>query len=74
MFTGSANPSDSSPAPERSPPPTLPPNPHTAESAGVLVTLLLYAKKRHKRAQFALSSIIAPPTDVLIKAVRKGAL
>jgi len=73
MFPGSANPSGSSPASARSPPPTLPPNPRSVESAGVLVTLLHYAKKRHKLARSALSSIIAPPPDVLIKAVRKGA-
>jgi len=71
MFPSSANPSDLSPVPPLSPPPTLPPIPRSAESAGVLVTLLLYAKKRHKLAQFALSSITAPATDVLTKAVRK---
>ena len=74
MFPGSANPSGFSPAPARSPAPTLPPNPRSAVSAGVLVTLLLYAKKRHKLARSELSSIIAPPTDAPIKAVRKGAL
>jgi len=73
-FPGSANPSGFSPDPALSPPPTLPPNPLSDESAGILVTLLLYAKKRHKLARSALSSIMAPPTDVLIKAVRKGAL
>ena len=72
MFAGSANPSGFSPVPARSPPPTLPPHPRSAESAGVFVTLLLYAKKRHQLARSALSSIIALPTDVLIKAVRKG--
>ena len=74
MFPGSANPSGFSRAPVGSPPPTLPPNQRSAESAGVLVTLLLDAKKRHKLARSALSSIIAPPTDAPIKAVRKGAL
>ena len=74
MFPGLANPFDFSPAPARSPPPTLPPNPRSSESAGVLVTLLLYAKKRHKLARSALSSIIAPLTDAPIKAVQKGAL
>jgi len=74
MFPGSANPSGFSPAPTRSPPPTLPPNPCSSVSTGVLVTLLLYAKKRHKLARSALCSIIAPPTVVLIKAVRKAAL
>ena len=74
MFPGSANPSGSSLLPARSPPPTPPPNPRRAGSAGVLVTLLHYARKRHKRVQSALSSITAPPTDVLTKAVRKGAL
>ena len=72
MFSGLVNPSDLSPAPARSPPPTLPPSPRSAESAGVLVTLLLYAKKRHKPARSARSSITAPPTDVLTRAVRKG--
>jgi len=74
LFPGSANGSDLSPAPVQSPPPTLPPSPPCAESAGVLVTLLLYAKKRHKPARSALSSITAPPTDVLTRAVRKVAL
>jgi len=74
MFPGSANPYDLSPAPVLSPPPTLPPNPRSAKSAGVLVTLLLYAKKRHMLARSALSSITAPPTDVLSKAAQKGAL
>ena len=74
MFPGSANPSDLSPARTRSPPPTLPPRPGSAQSAGVLVTLLHYAKKRHKPARSALSSITPPPTDVLTRAVRKGAL
>jgi len=72
MFPGSANLSGFSPAPKLSPAPTLPPNLRSAESAGVLVTLLLNAKKRHKLARSALSSIIALPTDVLIKAIRKG--
>jgi len=74
MFPCLANPSDFSPAPARSPPPTLPPNSCSAESAGVLVTLLLYAKKWHKLARSALFSITAPPTHVLTRAVRKGAL
>jgi len=74
MFPGSANPSDLSPGPAQSPPPTLPPNPDCAESAGVLVTLLFYAKKRLKLARSALSSITAPPSDVGTKAVRKVAL
>jgi len=73
-FPGSANPSDLSLSPARSPPPTLPPSLRNADGAGVLVTLLLYAKKRHKLARSALSSITAPPTDVLTKAVGKGAL
>ena len=80
MFPGSANPSHfcpppaQSPPPARSPPPTLPPNPRSAESAGGLVTRLLYAKKWYKLARSALSSITVPPTDVLPKAVGKGAL
>ena len=74
MLRGSANPSDFSPAPEWSLPPTVPPSPPSAGSAGVLVTPLLYAKKWHKLGQSALSSITVPPTDVLTKAVRKGAL
>jgi len=74
MFPGLANPSHLSPAPERSPPPPLPPNPRSAGSAAFLITLLHYAKKRHKLDRSALTSIIAPPTDVLTKAVRKGAL
>jgi len=74
MLPGSANPLGYSHAPAQSPLPTLPPNPHSAESAGVLVALLLYAKKRHNLARSALSSITAPPTEVLTKAARKGAL
>ena len=74
MFPSWANSSDLSPTSAWSPPPTLPPNPRSAESAGVLVTLLLYSKKRHKLARSALCSITALPTDVLTKAVRKGAL
>jgi len=74
MFPDLVNASDHSPAPARSPPPTLPPNPRSAGSACVLFTLLHYTRKRHKPARSALSSIIALPTDVLTKAVRKGAL
>ena len=54
-------------------PPTPPPNLPSAGSAGVLVTLLACAKKRHKPAQSALSSTTVPPTGVLIRAVRKEA-
>ena len=74
MFPSSANPSHFSPVPARSLPPTLPPSSPSAGSAGALVTPLLYAKKRHKLAQSALSSIPVPPTAVLTKVVRKGAL
>jgi len=56
----------------QSPPPTLPPNPRSAESAGVLVTLLPYPMKRDKPAESALSAITGPPSDLLTKAVRKG--
>jgi len=71
--SGSANPSDVFPVPAQSLLPTPPPNPPSAESAGVLVTRLLYAKKRHNQAQSGHSSITVPPTDVITKAVRKGA-
>jgi len=74
IFPSSANPSGFSPAHTRSPPPTLPSYAHSADNAGLLVTLLLYAKKRHKRARSELPSIPVPPTDVLTKAVRNGAL
>ena len=74
MFPGSANPWDLSPAPARSLPPTLPPSPPSAGSVGALDILLLYAKKRYKLAQSALSSITVLPTDVLTKAVRKEGL
>ena len=74
MFLGSANPSDLSPAPTQSLPPTLPPSLHSAGSAGALDTLLLYAKKRHKLPRSALSSITVLPTDVLTKAVQKVVL
>jgi len=73
MFPGLANPSDLSSGPAQSPPPTLPPSSHSAASAGVLVTQLLYAKKRHKLARSALSSITVLPTDALTKALRKEA-
>jgi len=74
MFPGLVNPSDFSLAPARSPPPSLPPSPPSAGSAVALDTLLLYAKKRHKLAQSALSSITVLPTVALTKAVRKEAL
>ena len=74
MFPVSANPSDFSPAPVRLLPPTLPPSLRSAESAGVLVTLLLNPKKRYKPARSALCSITILPTEVLTKAVRKEAL
>jgi len=74
MFPGSSNPSDLSPAPVVLRPPTQHPNPRSAESDGVLVTLLLYAGKRHKLARSAVSSITAPPTNLLTKAVQKGDL
>ena len=73
-FPSSANQFDSSPTPAQSLPPTLPPSPRNVESAGVSVTLLHYAKKRHKTALSALSCTTAPPTDVLTKAVRKEVL
>jgi len=73
-FPGSANVSDLSPTHVRSLPPTLPPSPRSAESGGALVTLLLYAKKRHKLARSALSCNTVWPTDVQTKAVLKEAL
>jgi len=69
-----ANPSDLSPAPARSPPPTLPSSPPSAGRAATLDTLLLYAKQRHKLGRSALSSITVLPTDALTKAVRKEPL
>jgi len=74
MFPGLANRFDFSPMPVRSLPPTLPRNPCNAASAGDLVTLLLYAKKRDKLARSVLSSITVPPTHVLTKADRKRTL
>jgi len=74
MFSGLVNPSDLSPAPARSPPPTLPPSPPSAGSASALVTPLLYAKKRYKLARSALSSITVLHTDAVTKVVRKEAL
>jgi len=68
MCPSSAKASDSSLKPALSLPPTLPPSPLNAESAGLWVTLLLYAKKRHKPPRSPLSSTTVLPTDVLTKA------
>jgi len=73
MFPVSASPFVFSPVLAWWPPPTPPPNLRSAGSAGVLVTPLPCAKKRHKPAQSALSSTTIPPTGVLIRAVRKVA-
>ena len=73
MFPVLVNPFVFSPMPAQSLPPTLPPSPRSAESAGVLVILLPGAKRRHKPAQSATSSTTIPPTDVLTRAVRKEA-
>jgi len=74
MFPGAANRCDISPVPIRSLLPTLPPSPRSAVSAGVLVTLPLYAMYNHNLARSAHSSMTVLPTDVLTKAVRKEAL
>jgi len=74
MFPISANPSDFAHKPARSLPPTLPPSPPSAESAGVLITPLHYAKKWHRCALSALSSTTVLPTDVLTKAAQKDVL